>query len=163
MDDINAQSFALEARQGSSAGRAADYGSGTETARGLLNSGDNGFTAGLGGENQAMSQAIKAKYGGTFNRAQDRLNVDNLKNAKADHLKKLEVATQMATQEHQMNFEKEMQRKKMAQMAKAMRGQVVGSVLGIVGAGAGAFFGGPAGMMAGAALGQGAGQAIGSG
>lgn len=162
MDDINAGSFALEARQGSVDQRNADYSSGETAARGLLNSGDNGFTAGLGGENQAMSQAIKAKYGGVFGRAQDRLNIDTLKNAKADHLKKLEVATDMATQEHQMNFEKEMQRKKMAQMAKAMRGQLVGSVLGIVGGVGGAVVGGPAGAMAGAALGSGAGNAIGS-
>jgi hypothetical protein len=116
-----------------------------------------------------LSQAIRSKYAGEFDRSMGRLKFDNVKAANTDHLKKLEVATQMANEEHAMNFQKEMQRKKMAQAKKAMRGQLVGSVLGIVGgvvggvvAGAGTLgIGAAAGASAGYAAGQGLGQAIG--
>lgn len=161
MAEINAESFSREANSESSANRASNYNSGTETARGLLNRPDS-FNAGLGGGDTAMSAAIRSKYAGNFERSVDRMSVSNLKAASADHLKKLEVAAQMAGEEHRMNVEKEMARKKAAQMKSAMRGQLVGSVLGIVGGVAGAVYGGPAGAMAGAQLGQGAGQAIGS-
>lgn len=161
MDDINAQSFAQEARTESAAGRAANYSGGTDVARGLLNRPDH-FSQSLGGGDPAMSAAIRSKYAGNFERSANRLNFDNVKNANADHLKKLEVATQMANEEHQMNFQKEMMRKKAAQAKAAMRGQLVGSVLGIVGGAAGAGMGGgPAGMAGGQALGQGVGTAIG--
>lgn len=164
MDDINAQSIALDARSETGASRAANYGSGTETARGLLNRPDT-FSEGIGGGDPAMSQAIRAKYTSGFNRNVDRMNLQNLKKAGDDHLKKLEVATQMANEEHKMNFEKEMARKKAAQAKAAMRGQLLGSVLGIVGGVAGgvATGGNPMGIMAGAQLGSGTGQAIGSG
>lgn len=162
--DINATNFAQEARTETAEGRHQNYMGGTEAARGLLNRQDNfGDTLG-GGPDGALKAAIRSKYAGNFERAQDRLNFDMLKNAKSDHLKKLEVATQMAEQEHAMNFEKEMQRKKMAQAKQAMRAQLVGSVLGIVGGVSGAAISGsPTGMLAGQALGQGVGTAVGGG
>ncbi len=160
--------FAQEARHETSAGQAANYTSGTDSARGLLNRPDT-FSAGLGGAPDPMQSAIRQKYAGQFERAQDHTNLDALKGAKLDHLRKLDVATQMASQEHQMNFEKEMQRKKMSQQQRMMRGQIVGQVLGIVGAVAGGVAGAPTGVgavggaAAGYALGSGVGNAIGSG
>ena len=164
MDDINAQSFALEARNESAAGRAANYNSGNEAARGLL-ARDNAFGESLGGgPDPAMSAAIRNKYAGQFGQKMGRLNLENVKAANSDHLKKMEVATQMANEEHQMNFQKEMMRKKAAQAKQMMRAQLVGTVLGIVGGVAGgAATMSPQGAMAGMALGQGAGQAIGGG
>jgi hypothetical protein len=162
MDDINATSFGQEARNESSSGLASNYTGGTERARGLLNSTDN-FSENLGGGANPMQDAIRQKYAGGFERNQNRVDFEALKGAKNDHLKKLQVATEMAGQEHQMNFEKEMQRKKMANAKAAMRGQIMASVLGIAGGVGGAALGGPAGAAAGYQLGSGTGQAVGSG
>lgn len=161
MNDINPTTFAQEARQESSAGRAENYNAPIETARGLLNS-PRGHSEDLGGNNP-MRSAIRSKYAGEFERRADKLKLNNIKSANTDHLKKLEVATQLAADEQRMNFEKEMQRQKMAKAKQAMRAQLVGSVLGIVGGVAGGAYGGPTGAIAGSALGQGAGTAIGGG
>lgn len=164
MSDINVGSFAEEARRESSAGRAANYNAPIEQARGLLDRPDN-FSENLGGGDSAMRSAIRSKYAGTFGRKMDRLNLENIKGANADHLKKLEVATQMAAEEQKVNFEKEMMRQKMAKAKQAARAQLVGTVLGIVGGvGVGVATGGnPAGIMAGQALGQGVGTAAAGG
>ena len=162
MDDINPTNFAQEARSESSAGRFNNYAGGNETARGLLNQPDN-FTEGLGRGADPMQAAIRSKYNANYSRAQEHLNLNMLKNANADHLKKLEVATQLAGQEHEMNMQKELMRKKRAQASQMMRGQIIGSVLGIAGGVGGAALGGAPGAMAGYQIGSGTGQAMGGG
>lgn len=159
MEDVTAQGFAQEARSESAADRMNNYTGGTETARGLL-ARDN-FSEGLGGSPNPMREAIRSKYAGQFNRAQERLNLDMTKGANADHLRKLEVAQQMAADELKMNFEKEMQRKKLARARAAARGSVVGQVLGTVAAVVAGIYTGGSGAAAGYAAGNAVGNAIG--
>lgn len=167
MDDINATNYAQEARTETSGGLHQNYMGATPSAVGLLNKTDN-FSKGLGGgSDSAMQMAIRNKYAGEYHRKQERLNLDMLKNANTDHLRKLQTASDLAGQEHQLNMQKEIMRKKQAQAKQAMRAQLVGTVLGIVGGVAGgAMTGGAgtgAGIMAGQALGTGVGTAIGGG
>lgn len=156
--------FAESARNESSAGLQSNYMGGTEAARGLLNQPDT-FSRGLGGSDSATQAAIRSKMSQGFARSQNHLSIDTLKNANQDHLKKLEVATQMAAEEQSMNLQKEILRKKQKQAQAAMRGQLIGTVLGIAGGVGGAMIpgAGAAGAMAGYQLGSGAGNAIGSG
>lgn len=163
--------FAAEARSESAAGRANEYGGAAQSAaQGLLNRPDT-FTRSLGGgADPVLSQAIRSKANQSYGLARERIELNNLKNASADHLQKLQVATQMAQDEYRMNFEKEMLRKQQAQAKQMMRGQLIGSVLGITGGVVGGVMGsgaGPlgaaAGAQAGMALGSGVGQVAGSG
>lgn len=108
-----------------------------------------------------MSEAIKRKFNQNFNSNQRRLVHDTKMDAQVDHLKKLEVASNLASEEHAMNVEKDRVKKERARAKRAARGQVLGSVLGIAGGVVGAVYGGGAGAMAGSALGQGVGNAVG--
>jgi hypothetical protein len=111
---------------------------------------------------QALSSAIRNKYMGRYSQGERRLAQTMRSAGQDDYLKKLQVTADMASQEHQMNLQKEILRQKKAQAKKAARGQVLGTVLGITGAVAGGFVGGGAGAMAGYQLGSGIGGAAGS-
>lgn len=160
--------YGAEARAGSVAGRAADYSQGGAAARGLMNAPDN-YSQDLGYSNPTMS-AIKSKYSGQFEQGQKRLQLNTLKAADEDHLRKVQIANEMANEEMRLNQQKE-QLKRMKKLAsRQARGQLIGSVLGVVGAVGGAVAGsaltanpagGVAGAMAGQGLGQGAGTMIG--
>jgi hypothetical protein len=156
--------FSNLAASDSTAQRHSNYMGGTEAARGLLNSPDS-YSGGLSYGDSAVRDAIRQKGVGSFNQSQNRLSIETLKRADQDHVKKLEVASQMANEEFQMNMQKEILRKKQAQAKQMARGAMVGSVLGIVGAVGGASVpgAGVGGAIAGNRLGEGFGTAIGSG
>lgn len=158
-----------EARAQTADSMAKQYGAGTENARGLLNQGGNTFNEGLSYGDKAMSSAIRGKYMGEFNRNAHKVNLNNLRNADEDHIRKLSVASELANQEVEMNRQKEILKHKMKQAKKQQRGAMIGQVLGIVGAVGGGVAGNIAapgvgtapGAMAGQAIGSGLGQAIG--
>lgn len=145
------------------AGIASQYGSGIPTARGLLNS-DSGLSSSMAYGDKATSDAIKARYSMPYMRKENELRVDVMKNASADHIRNLQVASMAAGQEVEQNRQKAILKWKVEQANKRARGAVYGSVLGIVGGIAGGVAGGMAGGGApGAMVGIGAGQALGSG
>lgn len=143
------------------------YGSGINQARGLLNAPEN-FNASLGYGDKATTAAIRSRYSMPYQREENQLKLDNLKNAQSDHLRSLQVASQAAGQEVENNKQKAILKWKIDQANKKARGAVLGSILGIVGGVAGGVLGsgaGPAGTVAGAgagmSLGEGVGNAIG--
>lgn len=159
--------FGKEARADSAALRLQDYTSGTQSARGLLNDAGS-LERSLSYQNPTLS-AIKQKYGSSeFGRESKRLRLDMFRNAQEDNLRKVQVANELASQEIEINRQKEMLRRQRKAASKAARGQLIGSALGIIGAGAGMYLGGPgagrvAGAMIGQSVGQGAGAAMGGG
>ncbi len=128
--------------------------------RGLLNAHDN-FNSGLSFGDNATSAAIKSRYDQKYKQSENALKLDTMKNANADHIRNLHVATAAAGQEVELNKQKAILKWKIEQAEKKARGAVVGNVLGIVGGVVGAVYGGPAGAGAGYALGQGVGTAAG--
>lgn len=145
----------------SNADIAANYSSGNSQARGLLNSNDN-FNNNLAYGSNAESDAIKSRYMPQYNLQEKQLNLDNLKNAQTDHLRGLQVATQAASEEVQLNKQKALLKWQIEQQNKKARGAILGTTLGIVGGVVGTIYGGPAGGAAGYAAGQGVGNAVGS-
>lgn len=155
--------YGLEARNDSTANRLADYSQGNAAARGLMSAPDN-YNQDLG-YSSPMQSAIKSKYSGQFEQGQKRLKLNTLRAADEDHLRKVQIANEMANEEMRINQQKE-QLKRMKKLAsRQARGQLIGSVLGVVGAVGGAVagtsMGGPAGGIAGAMAGQGIGQGAG--
>ncbi len=137
------------------------YGQQAQTAgRGLLNSHDN-FNNGLSYGDAATTAAIKGRYEQKYKQSENALSLDTMTKANADHIRNLQVATNAAGQEVEMNKQKAILKWKIQQAEKKARGAVVGNVLGIVGGVVGAVYGGPAGAGAGYALGQGVGTAAG--
>lgn len=149
--------------------RSANYmGGAQEAGRGLIGQDDN-FSQGLGFGDQAMSAAIKSKYNAKYNLGENRLAHEMKKAGQDDQIKKLQVTSQLASEEHQMNLQKEILRRKKIQAKKAARGQIIGQVLGITGAVAGGVIGAaaggagaPMGAMAGYQAGTALGGAVGS-
>lgn len=150
--------FGKEARAGSAQSSFQNYNQGSQNASGLMN--DSGsFDRGLASQNPEMS-AIKQKYNTDFGRNQKRLSLSLMKQGEEDHLRKVQIANQMASEEMQINQQKEMLKWQRKQAKKMARAQTIGSVLGIVGAGAGlATTGTAAGGMVGYSIGQGVGGA----
>lgn len=138
------------------------------TARGLLNAPDN-FNSGLSYGDHATSEAIKSRYQQKYMQGENQLRTDIMKNAQSDHLRNLQVATDAAGKEVELNKQKALLKWKIDQANKHARGAIVGQTLGIVGAVVGAVAGGyatagtgaVAGGAAGYQAGQGLGQAIG--
>lgn len=153
--------FANQAAQESPQQRAQEVTGGESQARGLLNTPDK-YSTQLAYGDSATRDAIRSKYSRGYYASEQNLNIQALKNAQEDHLKKLEVATNMAGQEAEQNRQKLILQWKKTQAEKAARGQVIGTVLGVVGGVGGAMAGGAGGAIAGYELGQGAGQAAGS-
>lgn len=145
---------------------AENYSSGNAAARGLLNAPVQ-TNSNLAYGDQAMSRAIQSKYMNQFNRDQNQLNTSIMKNASADHIRNLQVATQSASQEVEMNKQKQLLAFKIREANRRARGSIIGNTLGIVGTVAGAVVGGMysggLGTTAGAAAGGAAGNALGSG
>ncbi len=140
--------------------------SGASEGRGLLNTPDH-MNSQLSYGNDAQSQAIKQRTDKSYGRFEKALSLKTVMNADSDHVRNLQVASQLANQEVQTNMQKELLRDKISQANKRARGQVVGNVLGIVGAVAGAVVGGyatgGAGAAAGGMAGYQGGQALGQG
>lgn len=136
---------------------AANYGSGIEEGRGLLNAPDN-FNKNLSYGDAGTLGAIKSKYNQEYNQNAKQLSTKLMSQANTDQIKRLAVASQAADQEVELNRQKEFLKYQKSQANKKARGAVLGHVLGIVGgvvagaytAGAGA----PAGFMAGEAAGN---------
>lgn len=148
-------------------GLANEYMSSAPQAKGLLK--DDNFNSGLSYGDSAMSKAIKQRYQPDFDRSQRQLKLDAVQGAQSDHIRNLNVATQAAGQEVEMNKQRALLKWKIEQANKQARGAVLGQVLGItgavVGAVAGAFTGGAASVplaAAGYAAGSGLGNAVGS-
>lgn len=134
---------------------------GTDTS-GLLNQGDN-LNQNLSFGDNALSSAIRSKYSKPFQVQQQGLQNKMQLDAKNTHFEKLLTAQQMASQEVQLNFQKEMIKYKQKMAKRQQRQQLVGSVLGLTGAVAGGVMGGPAGAVGGSAAGGAAGQAVAGG
>lgn len=132
---------------------------GTDTS-GLLNGGS-GFNDGLNFGNDAMTQAIRQKYSKPFQVQQQGLQNKMKLDARNEHFTKIHTAHQLANEEANLNFQKEMIKYKQKMQKKAMRGQIISTVLSLGGAVAGGVVGGPVGAMAGYGGGAMAGQAIG--
>ncbi len=131
------------------------------SAQGLLKE-DGGFNQGLAYQNP-MSAAIQQRTMGKFQHEERKLNVEVKNAARNSYFDRLAKATDLAHQEQQANFDKEMAKRKAKEAKKAARGQAIGSILGIVGGVAGGVFGGPVGGAAGAQAGGAIGQNIGQG
>ncbi len=146
----------------SNADVATDYGKGSEGARGLLTQPSH-FNSGLSYGDQATSDAIRARYMPQFNRQQSELKLENIKNAASDHIRNLQVATDAAGQEVEMNKQKAMLKWKIEQQNRAARGAILGTTLGIIGGVVGTVYSGGNVAVGAAAYqaGSGAGQAIG--
>lgn len=132
------------------------YGSiaqGTKDSAGLL-SGPETFNQGLSFGDQALSSAIRSKYSKPYNVKMQGLENKMRLDARNAHQAKLETAHQLASEEAQMNFQKEMIKYKKKMAKRQMRQQLVGSVLGIGATVAGGAMGGPAGAAGGSAVGQ---------
>ncbi len=142
------------------------YSGGASEARGLLNTPDH-MNSQLSYGNDAQSQAIRQRTDRSYDRSAQSVSLKNMMNADADHVRNLQVASQLANQEVQNNMQKDLLRNKIDQANKRARGAVVGNVLGIVGAVAGAVVGGyatgGAGAAAGGMAGYQGGQALGQG
>lgn len=141
-------------------GVAQDYMRGADVGKGLLTQNDT-YGSGLAYGNP-MSQAIKQRAMSDYNSQYKDISNRALRAASEDHIRNLASATQMASEEVQMNRQKEMLKNQIDQANKRARGQVLGTVLGITGGIAGAYVGGPAGAAAGYSAGQGVGNMVGS-
>lgn len=111
--------------------------------------------------NGAERDAIRNRYMPQFDRQEKQLNLDNIKGASMDRLRNLQVATEAAGQEVQMNKQKAVLKDKIEKAQRAARGAVLGHVLGIVGGVVAGVYTGGAGAAGGFAAGEAAGQAIG--
>jgi hypothetical protein len=135
------------------------YMQGAGVGKGLLNNPDQG------NQNLAygnpMSTAIRQRYMGEYTQNMNEINNRVLRAASADHIRNLATTSQLASQEVEMNRQKELLKNQIDQANKRARGQVLGTILGIVGGIGGAVAGGAGGAMAGYQLGQGAGQVAG--
>lgn len=129
------------------------------STRGLL-ADDGSFDKGL-----SMSPdlaAVRSRSQRDFNQNERKLNADVKMNARNSYFERLANATDLASQESQMNFQRELMRRKAKEAKKQARGAMIGSVLGIVGGVAGTVFGGPAGGMVGMQAGSAVGNQMGS-
>lgn len=130
---------------------------GVGDSRGLLNQQDN-FNQGMAYGDQALSSAIRSKYSKPYNVQMSGLDNKMKLDARNAHFEKIRTAHQMANEEANLNFQKELIKYKQKKQKQAQRSALIGQTLGIVGAAVGGAYGGPAG----AAAGGGAGQMMGS-
>ncbi len=131
---------------------------GTDTS-GLLSQSDN-MNQGLSFGDQGLSQAIRSRYSRPFQAQQSGLQNKMKLDARNEHFEKIRVAHELANQEAQTNFQKEMIKYKQKMAKRAQRQQIVGSVLGLTGGVIGGMMGGPAGAAGGMAAGGAASQAV---
>lgn len=139
-----------------------DLSQGTSDSAGLLNQSDN-TNQGLAYGDQALSSAIKGKYSKPFQVQQQGLQNKMHLDARNVHFERLLTAHNMAAEEANMNFQKELVKYKQKQQKKAQRGAIVGQVLGLVGGVVGGIYGGPGGAAGGMAGGQMVGNSAGGG
>ncbi len=130
--------------------------------RGLLNAPSN-FNNSMSYGDQATSAAIKSRYDQQYNRSEKAIDLQAIRGAQEDHVRNLQVASQAAGQEVELNKQKAILKWKKEQADKVARGQILGTTLGIVGGVVGAIYGGGApGATAGYGIGSGVGNAVGS-
>lgn len=153
-DNVNRQAHM------SNADVANDYNQGISSGRGLLNQ-QAPINGSLAYGDKATSDAIRSRYMPQFNRAENELKLENMRNAQTDHLRNLQTATQAASEEVELNKQKALLKWKIEQANKKANGAIVGNVLGIIGGAVGAYFGGVGGAAAGYQAGQGVGNAVG--
>lgn len=156
INEMNSQSTGDLAKQ---------YSSGMGEARGLLNQ-PSGTNNSLAYGDRAVSDAIRSRSNQGYYQSERKLSVDVLKNAGQDKLRSLQVASQAAGEEVQLNRQKDLLRWQTEQANKRARGAVLGNILGIAGAIGGGIAGSVlmpgAGTAAGAAMGASAGMGVGS-
>ena len=129
---------------------------------GLINKQDN-TNQSLSFGDQAMSSAIRAKYSRPFQTQQQGMQNKMQLDARNVHFEKMRVAHQMANEEANLNFQKELIKYKQKKMKQAQRSQLIGSVLGLVGGVVGGIYGGPGGAVAGQQGGSMVGTQVGGG
>ncbi len=129
---------------------------------GLLNQPDT-FNQGLSYGDQGMSDAIKQKYSRPFNVQQQGMQNKMKLDARNEHFAKIKMAHDLAGQEANTNFQKEMVKYKQKQAKQQQRTAIIGSVLGLVGSVVGGIYGGPGGASAGGAAGNAAPGLVSSG
>lgn len=134
---------------------------GVHDSAGLLNQSDN-MNSGLSYGDQALSSAIRNKYSTPFRMQQQGLDNRIKLDARNAHFEKMLTAHQLASQEAQLNFQKELIKYKQKMAKRQQRQQLVGQTLGLVGAIAGGAMGGPAGAGGGMAAGGAAGTMMSS-
>lgn len=156
--DPNIAANVNEYGRGSNQSLADSFSSGA--GRGLLSSRNN-FDQDTGFGHSAEMDAIRGRYMPQFDRQEKQLKLDNLKAAGMDRIRNLQVATEAAGQEVQMNKQKTILKDKIEKAQRAARGAVLGHVLGIVGGVVAGYFTAGTGAAAGFAAGEAAGQAIG--
>src|SRR5579872_4359226 len=128
---------------------------GSSAGRGLLSGqSNNNFNSTLGFGNSAETAVIRARYMPQYQRQESQLSLDQIRGAQEDHIRNLQVATQAAGEEVQINRQKAILANQIDQQNKKARGAVLGTTLGIVGGVVGAVYGGPAGAAAGYGLGS---------
>lgn len=130
--------------------------------RGLLNT-PNPTNSSLSYGDQATTSAIQSRYQQKYNQGEAQLKTDIMKSAESDHVRNLQVATDAAGKEVELNKQKALLKWKIDQANKKARGAVVGEVLGIVAGAATTYFSG-GNVAAGAAAyqaGKGVGQSAG--
>lgn len=144
-----------------SQGRASEFMAPAKQAgRGLLNQ-DDTFNKGLSYGDSATIDAIRSKYKADYNRAEKKISHDTLLKADESRLRSLQVTSDLAGKEVEMNRQKEILKWKQKQAKRQAKAALVGSVLGLTGAAAGAAIGGPAGAMVGMSAGTAAGNMAG--
>ncbi len=129
------------------------------SGRGLLNA-PNNTNSSLSYGDQATTAAIRGRTNQKYTQEENGLKLDIIKNAQADHIRNLQSATQLASQEVEQNRQKALLKWKIDQANKKARGSIVGETLGIIGGAAAAYYSG--GNMAAAGAGYQAGKGIGT-
>ena len=133
----------------------ANISQGTNDSRGLLTQPDN-FSSGLASD--PMSEAIRGKYSRNYNIHQSGLQNKMKVDARNSHFEKVRVAHELANEEAQINFQKEMTKYKQKMAKRQQRQALIGQTLGLVGGVVGGIYGGPAGAAGGSTAGQAAGS-----
>lgn len=126
---------------------------GVDDYKGLLTKPDS-FNKDAAYGNEAMSNAIRSKYSKPYQVQMQGLDNKLKLDARNAHFEKIRTAHQLANEEANLNFQKEVIKWKKKQAKQAQRQALAGSVLGLVGGVVGTAYGGAAGGAAGSQTGN---------
>ena len=151
--------YAREAQAGNPSEQRRRMLEGTENVGALI--GNRDFNRGLGFGNDAMLGAIEQRTRGDFSRSMRKFKHETTLEAYKRSADKLASASELVSQEIQLNYKAKAIKEARERAKKAARGALVGNILGIAGAVAGASTGNPAAATAGYQLGSAGGNIIG--
>lgn len=135
---------------------------GVGDSKGLLTQDDN-FNQGLSYGDQALTSAIRSKFSKPHNIQMSGMENKMKLDARNAHFAKIQTAHQLANEEANLNFQKELIKYKQKKQKQAQRSALIGQTLGLVGGVVGGIYGGPAGAAGGMAGGQMVGSQLGGG